>query len=223
MIDEALATLRALADDTKAAEMAAYHKAPRVYLGVTVPQITELANGWREQLSVEDRVTLADELWQSDIHEARVAATKLLTQARLRPDDGAWALIQTWVPDFDGWSLADHACDAGRRRLQADPSRIDIVEGWTTSDHMWTRRAALVITLPWTKMNFPKPEDLAIRDRVLGWAASYTTDSDWFIQKAIAWWLRDLSKHDADRSRAFLATHGEKMKPFARKEAAKYL
>ncbi len=223
MIDEALATLRALADDDKAAEMAAYHKATRVYLGVTVPQITELANGWREQLTVEDRVSLADELWQSDIHEARVAATKLLTQARLRPDDGAWALIQSWVPDFDGWSLADHACDAGRRRLQADPSRIDTVEGWTTSDHMWTRRAALVITLPWTKMNFPKDTDLVIRDRVLGWAASYTTDPDWFIQKAIAWWLRDLSKHDAARSRAFLAAHGDKMKAFARKEAAKYL
>lgn len=223
MIDEALATLRALADDTKAADMAAYHKAPRVYLGVTVPQITELANGWREQLSVEDRVTLADDLWQSDIHEARVAATKLLTQARLRPDDAAWALIQSWVPDFDGWALADHACDAGRRRLAADPSRIDMVEGWTTSDLMWTRRAALVITLPWTKMNFPKADDLAIRDRVLGWAATYTTDPDWFIQKAIAWWLRDLSKHDADRSRTFLAAHGDKMKPFARKEAAKYL
>ena len=223
MIDEALATLRALADDEKAAEMAAYHKAPRVYLGVTVPQITELANGWREQLSVEDRVTLADDLWQSDIHEARVAATKLLTQARLRPDDGAWALIQSWVPDFDGWAVADHACDAGRHRLVADPSRIDTVERWTTSDHMWTRRAALVITLPWTKMNFPKAEDIAIRDRVLGWAASYTTDTDWFIQKAIAWWLRDLSKHDADRSRAFLAAHGEQLKPFARKAAAKYL
>jgi 3-methyladenine DNA glycosylase AlkD len=223
MIDEALATLRALADDTKAAEMAAYHKSPRVYLGVTVPQITELANGWREQLTVEDRVTLADELWQSDIHEARVAATKLLTQARLRPDESAWALIQSWVPEFDGWALADHACDAGRRRLQADPARIDSVEEWTTSNHMWTRRAALVITLPWTKMNFPKPEDLAIRDRVLGWAASYTTDPDWFIQKAIAWWLRDLSKHDADRSRAFLAAHGDKMKPFAQKEAAKFL
>jgi 3-methyladenine DNA glycosylase AlkD len=223
MIDEALAALRALADDTKAAEMAAYHKAPRVYLGVTVPQVTELAQGWREQLTVEDRVGLADDLWQTDIHEARVAAAKLLTQARLRPDDGAWALIQSWVPDFDGWALADHACSAGDRRLIADPSRIDAVETWTTSPHMWTRRAALVITLPWTKMNFPKPEDLAIRDRVLGWAASYVTDPDWFIQKAIAWWLRDLSKHDPDRSRAFLAAHGEGMKAFARKEAAKYL
>ena len=44
----------------------------------------------------------------------------------------------------------------------------------------------LVITLPWTRQNHPKPADLAIRDRVLGWAASYVDDPEWFIQKAIA-------------------------------------
>ena len=88
---------------------------------------------------------------------------------------------------------------------------------------MWTRRAALVITLPWTKQNNPKPADLEIRDRVLGWAAAYVPDRDWFIQKAIAWWLRELSKHDAPRVRSFLDRHGAAMKPFARKEAAKYL
>jgi 3-methyladenine DNA glycosylase AlkD len=58
---------------------------------------------------------------------------------------------------------------------------------------------------------------------VLGWAAGYADDRDWFIQKAIAWWLRDLSRHDADRSRAFLADHGARLKPFARKEAARHL
>ena len=102
-------------------------------------------------------------------------------------------------------------------------SRIDQVESWTTSDHMWTRRAALVITLPWTKMNFPKDSDLVIRDRVLGWAAEYTTDTDWFIQKAVAWWVRDLSKHDAARARVFLDGPGAGLKSFARKEAGKYL
>ena len=222
MIDEALATLRALADDDKAAEMAAYHKAPRVYLGVTVPQITELANGWREQLTVEDRVTLADELWQSDIHEARVAATKLLTQARLRPDDGAWALIQSWVPDFDGWSLADHAMIAAQKRLVWQPDRIEAVEGWTTSPHMWTRRAAMVITLPYAKQNHPKPVENAIRERVLGWAVRYAADPDWFIQKSVAWWLRDLSKHDKPRVEHWLAEHGDSLKPFARKEASRH-
>lgn len=221
--DSALADLHALADPARAADMAAYHKAPRLYLGVSVPQITDLANGWRAGLDVAGRIELADALWQTDIHEARIAAAKLLTQARLRPDQAAWELICRWVPQFDAWAIADHACDAGARRLVADPSRIAEVAGWTGAPQMWTRRAALVITLPWAKLNFLKPEDAAIREQVLGWAAAYTADRDWFIQKAVGWWLRDLSKHDAPRVRAFLDAHGAAMKGFARKEAMKYL
>lgn len=220
---EALAQLRALAEPGRAEQMAAYHKQTREVIGVPNPATNDLTKTWRQTLSVEERVRLAEELWKTDIFEARLAAAKVLTQARLRPDDKAWALIQTWVPDFDSWAIADHACMAGQKRLVADPSRLDQVEEWTKSDHMWTRRAALVITLPWTKQNFPKPHELEARDRVLGWAAGYVDDPDWFIQKAVAWWLRDLSKHDADRTRAFLATYGDRMKPFARKEAARHL
>jgi len=81
----------------------------------------------------------------------------------------------------------------------------------------------LVSTLPWAKQNNPKPEELIIRDRVLGWAATLVPDRNWFIQKAIGWWLRDLSKHDPDRTRAFIAEHGPQMKPFAAKEAMRFL
>ena len=137
-----LQELEALADPAKAAEMLAYHKAPRRYLGVSVPQITELADGWRAERTVEERVALADALWQTDIHEARVAAAKLLRQARMRPDEAAWALICSWVPQFDAWAIADHACDAGQRRLLADPSRVETVESWTTSEHMWSQTSS---------------------------------------------------------------------------------
>ncbi len=221
--EQALDQLRAAGDPDRAAGSAAYHKADRTYLGVAVPVITDLTQGWRAGLDVPGRVALADALWQTNIHEARVAAAKLLTQARIKDDDAVWRLIASWVPEFDAWAIADHVCDAGGRRLLADPSRIDEVEGWTTSESLWARRAALVITLPWTKQNFPKPQDLAIRDRILGWAAGYADDPEWFIQKSVAWWLRDLSKHDPARTRTFLAQHGHRLKPFARKEAAKYL
>ncbi len=217
------ADLNALADPTRAAEMAAYHKFPRPYLGVSVPAIEDLTDRWRAERSVEDRVALAATLWDTNIHEARVAAAKLLTQARLRPDDAAWALICTWVQQFDAWAIADHVCKAGERRLLADPLRIDALEGWIASHNMWVRRAALVMTLPWTKQNHPKPGELAIRDRVLVWAADMADDRDWFIQKSIAWWVRDLSKHDPDRAAAFLDMHGARLKAFARIEAAKYL
>ncbi|MCR9157885.1 MAG: DNA alkylation repair protein [Rhodobacteraceae bacterium] len=223
-LDDALDQLRAKAEPGRAEQMAAYHKIDRPYLGVANPETDILVRDWRQSLDLADRLTLARDLWTTNIFEARVAAAKLLTQARIKPSDAdAWDLITSWVPDFDSWAIADHACMAGQRRLNADPSRLDAVEAWTTSNHMWTRRAALVITLPWTKQNHPTPEETTARDRILGWAAIYVSDPDWFIQKAVAWWLRDLSKHDPDRTRAFLAAHGDEMKPFARKEAARHL
>ena len=221
---QALTALYALQDADRVAEVAAYHKVDRVYLGISVPKVEELTNAWRASCTLDERMDLAADLWASNIHEARVAAAKLLTQARMRPDDSrAWALIQSWVPEFDAWAIADHVCIAGQKRLVADPSRLDEVEGWVTHDLMWARRAALVMTLPWAKMNNPKPADIAIRERVLDWASSYVGDKDWFMQKVVAWWIRDLSKHDAARAQGFLNEHGPYMKTWSRKEAAKYL
>jgi len=221
--DQALEALRAAAEPGRAEGLAAYHKVPRTYLGVTNPAINDLTKTWRNALDLDARVALADALWQTDIFEARIAAAKLLTQARIQPDAAVWALIVSWVPDLDSWAIADHAMGAGERRLVANPARIDEIESWTRSASHWTRRAAMVITLPYTKQNHPKPQEAAIRERVLVWAAAYVRDPEWFIQKSVAWWLRDLSKHDPDRVRAFMAENGRHMKPFARKEAEKYL
>jgi 3-methyladenine DNA glycosylase AlkD len=219
----ALADLTARGNPEKAAQMAAYHKAPRPYLGVANPDIDALARDWRAVTDLAGRVALARGLWDSNIHEARVAAAKLLTQARIKDDALVWQLFLSWVPEFDAWAIADHACDMGRRRLMADLTRIGTVEGWTADPSFWVRRAALVVTLPFARLNHPKAEESAIRERVLGWAATYADDREWFIQKAVGWWLRDLSKHDPDRVRAWLATYGDRLKPFARREAAKHL
>ena len=223
-VTDALDQLTARSVPGKGAEMAAYHKVERSYLGVANPDIDDLSKAWRKELSLDDRLQLAHDLWKTDVHEARVASAKLLTQARIRPDDGpAWDLIKTWVPEFDAWAIADHVAIAGQKRLVWVPARIDDIEPWTTSDHMWTKRAALVMTLQWARIRDPKPADLDIRERILGWAAAYVEDKEWFIQKCVGWWLRDLSKKDPDRVTRFLADHGDKMKNFARKEASKYL
>ncbi|MBY5972204.1 DNA alkylation repair protein [Ferrimonas balearica] len=223
-LEAALAALQAQADPERADGMAAYHKVDRPYLGVPNPVLNDLARDWRAELTLEARIALAAGLWDTNIHEARVVAAKLLTQARIRPDDASvWWLICSWVPQFDAWAIADHVCTAGQRRIMADLTRLDEVEAWTTHDHLWTKRAALVMTLGQTKANHPSAAERAARERVLGWAAGYVSDQRWFIQKAVAWWLRDLSKHDAAAVAAFLQAHGDAMRPFARKEAGKYL
>jgi len=222
-LDDALSQMKAHIEPGRAEGMRGYHKIDREYLGIANGPLDDLAKAWRRSLSVDERVSLADGLWQTNIYEARVVAAKLLTQARIKDDGAVWRLIASWVPDFDCWAIADHAMMAGQRRVTADPSRLDEVETWTTSDHMWTKRAALVITLPFNRTRDASDEERATRERVLNWAAGYVDDKQWFIQKAVAWWLRDLSKRDPERVKEFLKTYGEQMKNFARKEASKYL
>ncbi len=223
-VDQAVAALKERSVPGKALGMSAYHKVERDYLGVANPDIDDLTRDWRKVCTLEERLDLAKGLWDTNSHEGRVAAAKLLTQARIKPDDnGAWELIKSWVPDFDAWAIADHASIAGQKRLSAVPARIDDLESWTKSDHMWTKRAALVMTLPWAKMRDPKPEEFEVRERILGWASEYVDDPEWFIQKAVAWWLRDLSKKDPARVARFLEEHGAKMKKFAFKEAGRLL
>ncbi|WP_435138038.1 DNA alkylation repair protein [Pseudopelagicola sp. nBUS_19] len=222
-LEQALDELRANIEPDRASQMATTYKQSRLVLGLSASTLNNLSKSWRQSLSTQERVELAKALWETDIFEARITAAKLLTQARLRPDAAAWELIQDWVPQLDSLAIADHACVAGQKRLAADRSRINIVQGWVTSDHIWQRRAALIITLPWAKLNFPKPKDLEIREQVLGWAAIYVNDKEWIIQKSIAQWLKNLSKHDANRTQEFLKIYGSRMKGFAQKEASTHL
>lgn len=220
----ALAALEARADPGRAAEAAAYHKAPRRYLGVPVPEIEALVADWRSEADVPARVALARGLWASDAHEARIAAAKLLVQARIGEGEAlVWEEFLRWVPEFDAWAIADHACKVGERRLVARPERLDAVEGWTRDGNLWVRRAALVATLPWSKLTHPTAAETAARERVLDWARGYVADREWFIQKAIGWWLRSLSAHDPERVRAFLAGPGQGLRAFARREALRRL
>ena len=87
--EAALADLSHAIVPGKAEEMTRYHKVARTYLGVANPDIDAKTKDWRAQLTLDERLTLADGLWRMNIHETRIAAAKLLTQARLRPDDTA--------------------------------------------------------------------------------------------------------------------------------------
>ena len=221
--ENALAHLEGLGDPAKAAELAAYHGVERRYLGIATPVLDALAKDWRGD-DLAARLVLATALWGSNIHEARICAAKLLTQARLRPDDApAWDLIVSWLPDVDCGAIADQVANAGSKRVVWDTSRLDQIDEWTASEHVWTRRAVLGFTQPWTKQNRAKLEDEAVRDRVLGWAALFAEDHDPLIQRVVAWWLRDLSRFDVPRVQAFLEEHGERMTRSARREAAQMM
>jgi len=92
----------------------------------------------------------------------------------------------------------------------------EIENNWLRHSSFWVRRASLVFTLFLAK----KGED---PERPLSWASGMVDDHEWFIQKAIGWWLRELSKHNPERVITFLSEYSPRMKRFAVREASKYL
>lgn len=86
-----------------------------------------------------------------------------------------------------------------------------MVLNWTRSEVRWTRRAALVSTVP---LNLPArgattpdgepKKTLAVCTRLID-------DRDDMVVKAMSWALRELSRRDAKATRAFLNKHRDRL------------
>ena len=148
--------------------------------------------------------------------DLRIVAGRLLARKCVAPDAEVWTFVTRRMGDLDGWAVADNFAVVGGRCLVADPARLDVAEAGSRARICGRAARALVFTLPWTK-------DGRDPARMLGWAARLAPDRQWFIQKAIGWWLRELSKRDPQRVRRFLDEQGAPLMAVARREATKYL
>ena len=183
-------------------------------MGVALPNMDVAIKKTLGDLSQEQALELSRRLWREPVWDLKIVAGRILGRKSIAPDARVWDFVAGRLIDLDGWAAADNFAPIASRCLIEDPSLLDAVETWIESPHLWTRRAALVFTLPWAKEK-RDPE------RMLGWAARLTHDRQWFIQKAVGWWLRELSKRDPRRVRRFLTEH--KLTGVARREATKYL
>lgn len=206
--------LKQYSDPVRAIRDKAYHKSKREHWGVAAPESNRIAHVVSKALSQKQVLQIASALWETDRFDPMITAAKML--AKLDASEALWEMIVVFLQKVDGWALEDTLAHAAWKCLLADRSRLDTIEEWTGHPNFWMRRAVLVYTLPWAKPN-RDPE------RSLRWASNYSTDPQWFIQKAIGWWLRVLGEHNPERVVIFLQRHWDKLKYVARHEASRKL
>lgn len=214
--DDLIRDLKRHADPACAARAQQYHKSSRQHWGIGAPQLDAVLKLYYRQHPPETLCHLAQALWQTGNFDLMIAAARLLGQKQIPASDDLWAIVNTCLKDVDGWALEDQLAHAAWKCLLHAPSWLDEVEVWTEDDNLWMRRAALVYTLPYAKPG-RDPE------RMLSWAAAYAPDPEWFIQKAIGWWLRELGKHNPPRVVDFLNAYWPWLRHVARKEATRRL
>ena len=194
----------------------AYHKSQREHWGVPVPTCDQLARSLSKGLSETEMLQLASSLWETDLFDPMMCSAKILSLSKLPPSQELWETVIAFLGKVDGWALEDSLAHVAWKCILANESLLEVLESWTTHENFWMRRATLVYTLPFAKPN-RDPE------RSLHWASTYSTDSEWFIQKAIGWWLRVLGEHRPERVIAFLKSYWDNLKPVARHEATRKL
>lgn len=216
MHKEFLRELKCLGSGERAQRDRAYHKSMREHWGVAAAASTAFCKTYTKELQAEALLPLAKALWETDQFDSMMCAGRILALPRVRPSPALWEMLRYFFKQVDGWALEDNLAHVAWKCILADERLLDEVELWTSHSSFWIRRAALVYTLPYAKKG-ENPE------RMLGWAALYAPDPEWFIQKAIGWWLRVLGEHNPQKVIAFLDIHWESLKGVARKEATRKL
>lgn len=211
-----LLELRRGADPARREFVKGYAPTAEGVLGVSVPITRKAAGRARarvrdQQLSV--RVDLAKRIVALGFLETRLAAYELLA-------DDAPLLSRRQLAQLgrgiDNWGAVDafSVLLAGPAWLAGRLTDEDI-RRWTRSPDPWWRRVGVVSTVV---LNTPSrggqgdaPRTLEICELVVG-------DENRFVQKALSWALRSLSRWDADAVRRFLDEHGNSIPSFVRRE-----
>lgn len=208
--------LKALGSAARAESEKRYHKSQRVHWGVSAPLTDKLIREYTSRLGENELLQMAKELWETDVFDLMTSAERILAHKKIQPSKNLWVLIKKWMRQVDGWGLEDNLARVVWKCIATDEAILNDLEKWTDHKNFWYRRAVLVFTLPYAKPG-KSPE------RMLGWAEKYVDDREWFIQKAIGWWLRDLGQHNPERVVKFLQPHWHRLMYVAKKESTRKL
>ena len=128
--------------------------------------------------------SLADALWNSQMHEARVMASMLADAARITR-----AQLDTWVREINSWDLCD-ACACNLFSKVKNP--VLLAERWIKKEEEFVRRAGFA-TLAFLAMPRAKTEDKDLI-KLLPLIKNHAADPRPMVYKAVNWALRNIGK-----------------------------
>jgi 3-methyladenine DNA glycosylase AlkD len=172
--------LRLLANPQVRAKLAHFGvHVPKSY-GISAPALHSLAR----RIGKDQR--LAEELWASGIHEARILASLVG-----EPQKVTVAQMERWVRDFDSWDVVDSACCY----LYAfAPPAWKKVYAWSSRQQEFQKRAAFSLVAYLSYKDKSSPDVCFVR--FLAVIEREAQDERNFVRKAVNWALRNIGKRN---------------------------
>ncbi len=177
---DVLLELKRIADSGHRKRMAGFGIAHAKALGVAVPKIRTLAR----QIGIDHK--LAQELWKTEIHEARILAPMVAD-----PQRTSAALLNRWAGQSDSWDITDGLCsNLARHTRFAQTKALE----WTKRDREYVRRSGFALIAALAVHDKGAPD--AAFEPFLAAIRRQADDERNFVKKAVNWALRQIGKRN---------------------------
>lgn len=184
-----IARLEALASPEDAAGMARFGIRGARVLGVPVKTLRAIARETGRSHA------LAEALWASGIHEARILASIVAEPKRVNRDQ-----LERWVLDLDSWDLCDQCCTNLWVRT---PFARDQALIWSERAEEFVKRAGFVLMAQVAGKDKGTPA--IVLQSYLARAEREAHDERNFAKKAVSWAIREIGQRSAELNEAAIA------------------
>ncbi|SFC64330.1 3-methyladenine DNA glycosylase AlkD [Alkalibacterium subtropicum] len=204
-------------DDARADQMEAYMRDQFVFLGIPAEKRRKLMRPYFKEARKEKHIdwTFVDNYWEQPYRECQYIVCDYLSaeQARLVPAD--IDKLKTLVLKKAWWDTCD-SLDKVIGKLALDyPELNEILLEWSQDEKIWLRRIAID-----HQRHRKERTDTQLLETIL---KNNFGSSEFFINKAIGWILRDYSKTDPQWVTQFIEQHKAELHPLSIREGYKYL
>lgn len=189
------------ANQQRAEQMSGYMRGKFPFFGVFAPERRRLTKSGIDAVlnssvtTPEFALDVCAALWTYDEREAQYVGMDVLDRCASHwphaPANVVLNHLEIFMQTRPWWDTIDMlASHSVRDAHRGHPGPLyEAVERWVVSEHMWTRRTAII----W-QLKRKKDTDVEMLFRFIEMNKS---DEDWFIRKAIGWALRQYRRTDS--------------------------
>ncbi len=178
--EEILKQFKSLSNPEAVAGMARFGINPSNTYGVSIPNLRKIAR------EAGKNHLLAQQLWSSGIHEARILASMIDI-----PENVTEEQMENWVDDFDSWDVCDQCCS---NLFDKTEFAYQKAVKWSKKDEEFVKRAGFVL-MAVLAVHDKKAKDEEFL-KFLSIIKRESTDGRNFVKKAVNWALRQIGKRN---------------------------
>lgn len=189
-----------------------------IFFGITSPKRKEIQKTWLLKPNLpnkKDAFSLAFQLYKNPHRECHYFAIELLEKYSKNFDLEDINQLEYFIENNSWWDTVDFIASTllGRYFISYPEQREKIINKWLLSNHLWLQRSAILFQLKY-KMQL----DLVFLTEII---KHFIGSNEFFINKAIGWILREVSKTNPLWVKDFISTN--QLNPLSIREGIKYL